>query len=105
MASKKPAPEKPFDFEASLKQLEALVGRMESGDMSLEDSLKAFEEGVKLTRLCQETLTHAQQKVQTLMQQQGKTSLQDFAVAGDDSNDVQENTNVAEGRKPGATTE
>jgi exodeoxyribonuclease VII small subunit len=101
MASKKLAPEKPFDFEASLRQLEILVSRMETGDMSLEDSLKAFEEGVRLTRLCQETLTRAQQKVQTLMQQNGKTILQDVA----DSDDVQESASVAEGRKPGATTE
>jgi exodeoxyribonuclease VII small subunit len=67
-----------FNFEASLAKLENLVARMEEGDMSLEESLKAFEEGVKLTRLCQETLGSAQQKVQLLMQQQGNVSLKEM---------------------------
>lgn len=74
-----------FDFEASLAKLESLVTRMEAGDMTLEESLKAFEEGVKLTRLCQETLGTAQQKVQMLMQQQGKVSLKEMDF--DDNND------------------
>ncbi len=84
MVAKKPA----FDFEASLAQLEKLVARMEDGEMSLEESLKAFEEGVKLTRLCQETLTTAQQKVQVLMEQQsGKVSLKPASLEGDDIED------------------
>jgi len=85
MATKKTA----FDFEASLAQLESLVTRMEKGEMSLEESLKAFEEGVKLTRLCQETLSTAQQKVQVLMaSQQGKVSLKPFSPEEDfDSDD------------------
>ena len=100
MATKKTA----FDFEASLAQLEKLVARMESGDMSLEESLKAFEEGVKLTRLCQETLSAAQQKVQVLMEQPaGKVVLKEMSFNGDDENDVQGSTSVAGGRKPRAT--
>jgi exodeoxyribonuclease VII small subunit len=87
MASKKPAPAASADFETSLKQLETLVARMEKGDLSLEESLKAFEEGVRLTRLCQETLTTAQQKVQALVQQQGKTSLEPFANPADEDSD------------------
>ena len=74
-----------FDFEASLAKLESLVTRMEEGDMTLEESLKAFEEGVKLTRLCQETLGTAQQKVQMLMQQQGKVTLKEMDF--DDNSD------------------
>jgi len=84
MAAKKPV----FDFEASLAQLEKLVTRMESGEMSLEESLKAFEEGVKLTRLCQETLSSAQQKVQVLMEQQpGKVVLKEMSFDADDDGD------------------
>jgi exodeoxyribonuclease VII small subunit len=78
-----------FNFEASLAKLEKLVKRMEEGDMSLEESLKAFEEGVQLTRLCQETLGSAQQKVQMLMQQQGKVSLKEM-----DLEDNEENNNA-----------
>lgn len=77
MTTKKNTPANTFDFEASLAQLEKLVARMESGELGLEESLKAFEEGVKLTRQCQETLSAAQQKVQLLMEKNGKALLQD----------------------------
>ncbi|WP_133491850.1 exodeoxyribonuclease VII small subunit [Alcanivorax sp. 24] len=56
-------------LEESLDNLEALVERMESGDMTLEESLRAFEEGVKLTRQCQQALSRAEQKVQILLEQ------------------------------------
>lgn len=54
------------DFEQSLQELEALVLRMESGDLSLEASLKEFERGVQLTRQCQAELTAAEQRVKLL---------------------------------------
>ncbi len=54
------------DFETTLKQLEELVQQMESGELGLEESLKAFERGVKLTRQCQTALKNAELKVQTL---------------------------------------
>jgi exodeoxyribonuclease VII small subunit len=63
---------KKIDFEASLGQLEKLVGQMEDGDLTLEQSLKAFEDGVKLTRECQKALAEAEQKVQLLMEQNGE---------------------------------
>ena len=53
-------------FEASLKELEALVARMEQGEQSLEDALRDFERGVQLTRLCQSMLSSAQQRVDML---------------------------------------
>lgn len=83
MSAKKNTPAKGFDFEASLAQLEKLVARMESGELGLEESLQAFEEGVKLTRQCQETLNAAQQKVQLLMEKNGKTTLQDADFKND----------------------
>jgi len=57
---------KAIDFEKSLKQLEALVDKLEKGDLSLEDSLKNFEQGVKLTRECREALQTAEQKISML---------------------------------------
>ena len=54
------------DFEATLKELEDLVRQMESGDLGLEDSLKAFERGVKLTRQCQAALKNAELRVRAL---------------------------------------
>lgn len=63
---------KAVNFEESLKALEALVNTMEAGDLSLEDSLAAFEQGIKLSRECQEALSAAEQKVALLMEQQGE---------------------------------
>lgn len=57
---------KTFDFEKSLKQLETLVEKLEKGDLSLDESLKHFEEGVKLTRDCQQALKLAEQKISVL---------------------------------------
>ncbi|HEY5717666.1 MAG TPA: exodeoxyribonuclease VII small subunit [Motiliproteus sp.] len=66
------------DFEQSLHELEALVTRMEQGDLSLEESLSAFEQGVKLTHDCQQTLNQAEQKVRLLMEQNGVSKASDF---------------------------
>ena len=57
------------DFESALGELEALVERMEAGELSLEDSLAAFERGVKLTRHCQNALKNAELKVKVLTEQ------------------------------------
>ncbi|ASK35350.1 exodeoxyribonuclease VII small subunit [Alcanivorax sp. N3-2A] len=56
-------------LEQSLDNLEALVERMESGEMTLEESLAAFEQGVTLTRECQQALSQAEQKVRILLEQ------------------------------------
>lgn len=54
------------DFETALTELEGLVQRMEGGELSLEDSLQEFERGVKLTRICQDALKAAEQRVKLL---------------------------------------
>ena len=56
----------PENFESAMGQLETLVSKMESGDLSLEESLKAFEKGVHLTRFCQDQLQKAELKIQEL---------------------------------------
>ena len=63
--AKKAAPPQP-DFETAMQELESLVQRMESGDLSLEDSLREFERGVQLTRICQDALKSAEQRVKML---------------------------------------
>ena len=55
-----------LEFEDALEELETLVTRMESGELSLDESLKAFERGVTLARQCQTQLSHAEQKIQQL---------------------------------------
>jgi len=73
-------PKKPkgYDFEKALSDLEQLVERMENGDFSLEESLQAFEQGIKLTRECQRMLAQAEQKVQILIQGEDKINLEPF---------------------------
>lgn len=80
-----PTKKKSVDFEQSLTDLEALVTRMEQGELSLEESLKAFEQGIQLTRECQERLSAAEQQVQTLMEQQGQISLEPFDTTESDT--------------------
>ncbi|MFA5678039.1 MAG: exodeoxyribonuclease VII small subunit [Pseudomonas sp.] len=74
MARKKTA----VDFEQSLGALQSLVERLESGNLSLEESLGAFEQGVALTRECQQALTQAEQKVALLLEQDGQLVTEPF---------------------------
>ena len=76
---------KKIDFEASLEKLEKLVERMEDGQLSLEDSLKVFEQGIALTRECQQALSEAEQKVQLLLEQNGEPT--EAAFSGDEAAD------------------
>ncbi len=78
MAAKKVA----VDFEKAIVDLEQQVQLLESGKLSLDEALKAFETGVKLTRECQQALTEAEQKVQLLLEKSdGSLSLEDFDKA------------------------
>ena len=65
-------------FEQSLAQLEALVVRLESGELPLDEALRAFEQGVRLTRECQAALSSAQQRVQLLLQRGETAVLEEF---------------------------
>lgn len=73
-----PRAKKTTDFETSLNELETLVNQIEQGDLSLEDALGAFEQGVKLTRECQSILDQAEQKVQVLIEKNGELHSQPF---------------------------
>ena len=66
--------EKIYPFEESLEKLSRLVEKMESGDLSLEDSLKIFEEGIKLSKDCQNALSEAERKVQALLLEEDQAS-------------------------------
>lgn len=66
-------------FELSLKKLEDAVNRLESGDLSLDDSLKVFEEGVKHASICSAKLNEAQKKVELLLKRKdGSFYKEDF---------------------------
>jgi exodeoxyribonuclease VII small subunit len=71
-----------MDFEKKLGRLEEIVHSMEEGDLSLDQSLKLFEEGVKLSRQCHEQLDKAEEKVKVLLaaDENGKLETADFAA-------------------------
>ncbi len=69
-------------FEESLNALEALVERMESGDLTLEESLKEFEQGMALTKQCQKLLDEAEQRVSILSE---KNRLEPFGKKENDT--------------------
>ncbi len=58
-----------FDFNKGLSELEEIIGKMESGDLSLEESLKYFEKGVKLHRQCHSALSSAEQRISVLSEE------------------------------------
>ena len=73
------------DFEAALAELEAIVARLEQGELPLEESLRQFERGVVLTRLCQKALSQAEQKIRVLANgPEGEPREQDFEAADAD---------------------
>jgi exodeoxyribonuclease VII small subunit len=87
VASKNTKKSGSLDFEQSLAELSKLVEQMEQGDLSLEESLVAFEQGIKLVRCCQKKLAQAEQKVEILLNQEGKIEAAPFTEkAGGESN-------------------
>lgn len=71
VANKKTEPPIP-DFEKSLKQLEEIVTKMEGSELTLEQALRSFEEGVALSRQCQQALQQAEVRVNELMSNENK---------------------------------
>ena len=73
-------------FEEALQKLEAIVAKMEEGDLPLEEALKAFEEGVRLAKFCTSKLDEAERKVEKLIRDQfGKVQTTPFSEEEDDS--------------------
>ncbi|XBS70822.1 exodeoxyribonuclease VII small subunit [Acerihabitans sp. KWT182] len=70
--------EQPANFETSLKELEQIVNRLESGELPLEEALNAFEQGVQLARQGQLTLQQAEQRVQILLSDERDAPLEPF---------------------------
>ncbi len=70
--------DKQMHFEEAFKRLEVIVGNLESGDLSLEESMKLFEEGIGLTEACKSRLEDAEQKIQLLLKNSdGKLNLEE----------------------------
>jgi exodeoxyribonuclease VII small subunit len=61
------------NFEESLKQLESIVSQLERGDLPLEESIRLFEDGIRLSAVCKQELDNAEGKVQVLLKQRDGT--------------------------------
>jgi exodeoxyribonuclease VII small subunit len=73
------------DFEQAMAELEALVKRLEQGELPLDEALKQFERGVELTGACQAALKSAEQKVEILLRKSGQSEVAEFEPeTGDD---------------------
>ena len=72
--------EKEIKFEKAMERLEEIVQTLEKGDMPLEDSLKVFEEGIKLSKTCMAKLDEAEKRVEILVKSRDKTILKPFAT-------------------------
>jgi exodeoxyribonuclease VII small subunit len=79
----------PATFEAAIKRLSEIVQTLERGDLPLEESLRLFEEGVKLSRISQERLDAAQKKVEQLLavDEQGRAKTAPFKTTDDGDGD------------------
>ena len=66
------------DFESAMQELEKIVESMENDQLSLDESLKQFERGVELSRLCQNHLKKAEQKVEQLVKKHGELVIEPF---------------------------
>jgi len=68
-----------IDFDSGLKKLEGIVQKLDAGDLTLEDSLKTFEEGIELVRLLAKKLDEAEKKIETLTQaEDGSITIEEF---------------------------
>ena len=86
MPNRAPEPPRKGEFEKSLTRLEEVVKRLESTDLSLDEAMKLFEEGVKLSRDCQKQLEEAEGRVEILLRKaDGKIQAEPFETNEDDS--------------------
>lgn len=85
------------DFERKLTDLEAVVERLEQGDLPLEESVRLFEEGMKLSESCRQELEAAEGRIQILMRQaDGKLQAREFAVETEVDEEIVEDTEDGE---------
>jgi exodeoxyribonuclease VII small subunit len=81
--------DKPKSFESSLEDLERIVRDLEQGELPLEKSLELFEQGVKLSRECQERLNQAERRIEVLMRDpQGRSAVRPFDPESEASDDA-----------------
>lgn len=76
--------QEPNNFEEALERLEEIIGKLEQGEIALEETLALFEEGVKLSRFCRNKLDEAERRVDLLLKDEGGVLYREpFAVTPD----------------------
>lgn len=78
-----PPKKKPPDFEAAIERLEQITAQLEEGEISLDDSIKAYTEGVEIAKLCNDKLADAEKKIRLIRTQGGMTTEEEFEVEDD----------------------
>ncbi|HJH28343.1 MAG TPA: exodeoxyribonuclease VII small subunit [Methanosarcinaceae archaeon] len=76
------AKENDLTFEQSLEELEILVDKLEHGQLTLDESLKTFENGMKLARVCTQKLTKAERRIEKLIEKNGELRKEPFGNTG-----------------------
>lgn len=69
-----------MNFEESMQKLEEIASELEKGELNLEESLTKFEEGMKLSKQCNEIIENAEKKITILLQKDGEIIEEDFSV-------------------------
>ncbi len=75
-------------FEENLQRLEEIVSSLEEGNISLENSINLFEEGMKLTRACNEKLESIENRINILINENGKVKSEKFTIYGAEENGI-----------------
>lgn len=91
-------------FEKAIQRLEDIVGELEEGELSLDDSLKIFEEGIKASRFCSKKLDEVERKIEILMKTgDGKKKTKPFKIEGDleEGNDKEDEGKQGSGKEEG----
>lgn len=71
---------KELSYEEAYARLEEIVGKLESGELGLDESLRLFEEGIGLSQICNKRLNEAEAKIEKLVKQAGATKREEFTV-------------------------
>ena len=69
-----------LNFEENINKLESILSELEKGDLNLDDSVKKFEEGIKISKECNEMLEEAEKKITILLQKEDKIEEEDFTT-------------------------
>jgi exodeoxyribonuclease VII small subunit len=88
--AKKETKENPVSFEEAILKLEQIVGELESGDVPLETAIELFQEGMLMSQLCSQKLEQVEQKIESLVEENGELRKKPFVGITDDSGDTVE---------------